>query len=214
MQLFLLGLNHKTAPVEVREQLALSPSHLPGALRGLREQGGAREVAILSTCNRAEVYAVGEADAAPRLERFLSEFHHVAQPALGRHLYRKGNADSARHLFRVASGVDSLVLGESQILGQVKTALEAARSNGALGGVLDELFRRAISCGKRARAETDIGRGALSVGSAAVELARQIFGPLQGAHRSDSGCGQNVGADGATPGSLGRATRHRRQSHL
>jgi glutamyl-tRNA reductase len=180
MQLFLLGLNHKTAPVEVREQLALSPSHLRGALRGLREQAGAREVAILSTCNRAEVYAVGEDDAAPRLERFLSEFHHVAQPSLGRHLYRKGNADSARHLFRVASGVDSLVLGESQILGQVKTALEAARSNGALGGVLDELFRRAISCGKRARAETDIGRGALSVGSAAVELARQIFGPLQG----------------------------------
>jgi glutamyl-tRNA reductase len=180
MQLFLLGLNHKTAPVEVREQLALSPLHLSSALRGLREQAGAREVAILSTCNRAEVYAVGEDDSAPRLERFLSEFHHVAQPALGRHLYRKGNADSARHLFRVASGVDSLVLGESQILGQVKTALEAARSNGALGGVLDELFRRAISCGKRARAETEIGRGALSVGSAAVELARQIFGPLQG----------------------------------
>lgn len=180
MQLFLLGLNHKTAPVEVREQLALPPSRLPLALRALREQAGAREAAILTTCNRAEIYAVGEADAAPRLEQFLGEFHHLPVPGLRHHLYLKGEGDSARHLFRVASGIDSLVLGESQILGQVKGALEAARTHGAMGGVLDELFRRAISCGKRARSETAIGRGALSVGSAAVELARQIFGPLQG----------------------------------
>ncbi|HEX8834042.1 MAG TPA: glutamyl-tRNA reductase, partial [Abditibacteriaceae bacterium] len=180
MQLFLLGLNHKTAPVEVREQLSLSSSRLPLALRGLRDQGGAREVAILSTCNRAEIYAVGAADAGPRIEQFLSEFHHLPQRGLQTHLYRHSNAESARHLFRVASGIDSLVLGESQILGQVKTAFEEARANGAISNVLDELFRRAISCGKRARAETDIGRGALSVGSAAVELARQIFGPLQG----------------------------------
>jgi glutamyl-tRNA reductase len=123
---------------------------------------------------------VGEDDAAPRLERFLSEFHHVATTRAGPPSLSQRQRRFGAPLFRVASGVDSLVLGESQILGQVKTALEAARSNGALGGVLDELFRRAISCGKRARAETDIGRGALSVGSAAVELARQIFGPLQG----------------------------------
>ncbi len=180
MQLFLLGLNHRTAPVEVREQLSLSPSRLPVALRELRERAGAREVAILSTCNRAEVYAVGEADAAPRVEKFLTEFHRVPAAGLHNHLYHMGDGDSARHLFRVAAGIDSLVLGESQILGQVKTAFEAARANGVVGGVLDELFRRAISCGKRARAETEIGRGALSVGSAAVELARQIFGPLQG----------------------------------
>jgi len=179
MQLFLLGVNHKTAPVEVREKLALPASRVPLALRGLRDQG-AREAAILSTCNRAEIYAVGDDDAAPRIEQFWNEFHHLPARGLNPHIYRLNNRDSAQHLFRVASGVDSLVLGESQILGQVKTAFEQARESGAISGVLDELFRRAISCGKRARSETEIGRGALSVGSAAVELARQILGPLQG----------------------------------
>ncbi|HEX8552664.1 MAG TPA: glutamyl-tRNA reductase [Abditibacteriaceae bacterium] len=180
MQLLLLGLNHNSAPVEVREQLALSPSRLPLALRGLREQCGAREAAILSTCNRAEIYAIGSAEAAPRMEKFLSEFHHISARGLHSHLYHSSGGASARHLFRVASGVDSLVLGESQILGQVKSALEAARQSGTVAGSLDELFRRAISCGKRAREETQIGRGALSIGSAAVELARQILGPLEG----------------------------------
>jgi glutamyl-tRNA reductase len=178
MQLFLLGLNHKTAPVEVRERLALGPARLPAALRGLRERGGASEAAILSTCNRAEIYAVGAPDTGPRLERFLNEFHQVSTSSLNGYLYRHNNTDSARHLFRVASGIDSLVLGESEILGQIKTAFEAARANGAISNVLDELFRRAIACGKRVRTETSIGRGALNVGSAAVELARQIFGPL------------------------------------
>jgi glutamyl-tRNA reductase len=180
MQLLLLGLNHRTAPVEVREQLALSPARLPLALQGLRDQCGAREVAILSTCNRAEIYAVGAPDAGPRIEQFLSEFHHVSPRGLHSHLYQRSGGDSARHLFRVAAGVDSLVLGESQILGQVKSAFDLARQSGAISNVLDELFRRAITCGKRARAETSIGRGALSVGSAAVELARQVLGPLEG----------------------------------
>lgn len=180
MQLFLLGLNHKTAPVEVREQLALSPSRVSGALQWLREHSGAQEAAILSTCNRAEIYVVGPAETAPKLEQFLDEFHHVPAKRLGNHLYRRHDADSARHLFRVASGIDSLVLGESEILGQVRTAFETARQSGSISNVLDELFRRAIACGRRARNETAIGRGALNVGSAAVELARQIFGPLEG----------------------------------
>ena len=180
MQLFLLGLNHKTAPVEVREQLSLSASQLSRALRAVRESAGAREAAILSTCNRAEIYALGDDNSAPRLEAFLADFHQVSPNNFSGHLYRTAGGESARHLFRVACGVDSLVLGESQILGQVKSALEAAQNNGAIGGVLDELFRRAISCGKRARAETGIGRGALSVGAAAVELAKQIFGSLAG----------------------------------
>ncbi len=197
MQLFTLGLNHKTAPVEVRERLALPPSHLPHVLSGLREQG-AREAAVLSTCNRAEIYVVGPDDMAPQLETFLARYQtrgaqrhnpdavsigaasNIAIPDIDQYFYRYHGADSARHLFRVASGVDSLVLGESQILGQVKTAFEEARVHGALGATLDELFRRAISCGKRARHETEIGRGAQSIGSASVELARQIFGPLQG----------------------------------
>ena len=192
MQLFTLGLNHKTAPVEVRERLALPPSHLPRVLSGLREQG-AREAAVLSTCNRAEIYVVGPDDMAPQLETFLSRYQtrgaqrhgidavsNLAIPDIDQYFYRHHGGAAARHLFRVASGVDSLVLGESQILGQVKTAFEEARAHGALGATLDELFRRAISCGKRARHETEIGRGAQSVGSASVELARQIFGPLQG----------------------------------
>lgn len=184
MQLFLFGLSHKTAPVEVRELLSFSPSQLPRALQNLRAASGVREAAILSTCNRSEIYAVGADDAGKRLEQFLGNAHHINHQApsqqLNGYLYRRCDAESARHLFRVACGIDSLVLGESEILGQVKTAFEAAREGGAMGSVLDELFRRAISCGKRARTETSIGRGALNVGSAAVELARQIFGPLAG----------------------------------
>jgi glutamyl-tRNA reductase len=186
MQVFLLGLSHKTAPVEVRERLAISSSHLPRALRYVRQSCGAPEAAILSTCNRTEIYVVGEAAVARRLERFLHKFHavhgpsHIALQDLNSCLYRNQDAASITHLFRVASGLESLVLGESEILGQVKTAMESAREQGALGPILDELFRRAISCGKRARAETAIGRGAMNVGSAAVELARQIFGSLKG----------------------------------
>jgi glutamyl-tRNA reductase len=196
MQVFVLGLNHKTAPVEVRERLAFSPTRMADALRTwrdpLRREAGIREAAILSTCNRAEFYAVGPPEAAPQLEKFLNEqflpqssgasfsLRRAPSLELSSHLYRFEDAESARHLFRVASGLDSLVLGESEILGQVKSALSTARENGAMGSVLDELFRRAIACGKRARTETAIGRGALNVGSAAVELARQIFGPLAG----------------------------------
>ncbi len=180
MQLFLLGLSHKTAPVEVREKLALSSERLPQALHFLQRAIGVREAAILSTCNRAEIYAVGDERAGARLESFLDEFQHVPASSLRGSLYHGLDAQSARHLFRVASGIESLVLGESEILGQVKSAFEMARDSGTSSQVLDELFRRAIACGKRARTETAIGRGALSVGSAAVELARQIFGPLQG----------------------------------
>lgn len=186
MQLFLLGLSHKTAPVEVRERLAISQSHLPRALRYVRQSCGAPEAAILTTCNRTEIYVVGEPKVAERLERFLNKFHAVHGPAnvdlrdLSTCLYRNQDVATAQHLFRVASGLESLVLGESEILGQVKVALESARAQGAVRSTLDELFRRAISCGKRAREETKIGRGALNVGSAAVELARQIFGPLKG----------------------------------
>lgn len=185
MQVFLLGLSHQTAPVEVRERLAISPAHLPRALRYVRQSCGAPEAAILSTCNRTEIYVAGDARVAHRLERFLKKFHaaHSIKEAslqdLSTCLYRNQDAATAHHLFRVASGVESLVLGESEILGQVKVALESARAQGALGPCLDELFRRAIGCGKRAREETTIGRGAQSVGTAAVELARQIFGPLK-----------------------------------
>ncbi len=186
MHVFLLGLSHKTAPVEVRERLSISPTQLPRALRALRESGGAHEAAILSTCNRTEIYAVGAPEAGRKLERLVGKFHFAAPQVatistnLSSCFYRNTDAATARHLFSVASGVDSLILGESEILGQVKKAREISQEQGALGGTLDELFRRAISCGKRARAETEIGRGAQSVGTAAVELSRQIFGSLKG----------------------------------
>ena len=188
MEIFLLGVSHKTAPVELREQLALPPSHIPRALHILKNACGLQEAAILSTCNRAEIYAVGNAQSAARLERFLGRYHTLPSRADSQHppvpitaaLYRSQDAASVRHLFNVASGVDSMVVGESEIQGQVKKALETAHEHDSIGIVLDELFRRAIACGKRARHETAIGRGAQSVGAAAVELARQIFGPLAG----------------------------------
>jgi len=179
MSLFLLGLNHKTAPVSIRERFATSSAKMGEALGQLREIG-AREVVILSTCNRHEIYALGDQTFHARMPQFLSAFFEVAPGELRGHLYDLHDEAAAQHLFEVACGVDSLVLGESQILGQVKSAFEYSKSHGALSGTLDELFRRAITCGKRARHETDIGRGALSVGSAAVELAKQIFGSLSG----------------------------------
>jgi glutamyl-tRNA reductase len=184
MPVFLLGLSHHTAPVEVRERLAISPAHLPRALQHLRKSCRAPEALILSTCNRTEIYIVGDMAAARRLERFARKFYAAQLPytqmLLSDILIQQESEAAARHLFRVASGLESLVVGESEILGQVKVALEIAREHGALGPTLNELLRRAISCGKRVREETGISRGAMSIGSAAVELARQIFGPLSG----------------------------------
>jgi glutamyl-tRNA reductase len=137
---------------------------------------------VLSTCNRSEIYCVAPDGlaTASELERFLSDYHRVPKEEFRSHLYRHGQKECARHLFRVSSGIDSMVLGESQILGQVREAFQLARSAGSIKLVLDELFRRALSVGKRSRSETGIGKGALSVGSAAVELARTIFGALEG----------------------------------
>lgn len=180
-RLHLLGLNHKTAPVEVRERLALPASRLEHALSYVREVPGIAEAAILSTCNRVEIYAWGDESAGSLLRSSLLAYHSFeSSDALGAHLYAKSDEEAARHLFQVAAGLDSLVLGEAEILGQVKTAHENSRLGRGSGPVLDELFRRAIGCGKRARSETGIGRGALSVGAAAVELAKQIFGSLSG----------------------------------
>jgi glutamyl-tRNA reductase len=177
-----VGINHKTAPVEVRERLAFPASSLGAALRALTHRDGLTEAAILSTCNRAEIYTVAVEPERGVAEtcRFLSEFHDVCDADFKPHLYQFHNGDAARHLFSVACGLDSLVLGESQILGQVREAFTIAQQNGAARLLLDELFRRSLNVGKRARTETDIGKGALSVSSAAVELAKQMFGHLRG----------------------------------
>ena len=179
-RLTLLGLNHKTAPVEVRERFALPGARLGHALDYVRGVPGVEEAAILSTCNRVEIYALGDDHAARRLERAMVDFHSFGGATGLEHFYSRDDGEAANHLFRVASGLDSLVLGEAEILGQVKTALESAKKHGSAGKNLDELLRRAIVCGKRARTETAISRGALSVGAAAVELAKQIFGSLRG----------------------------------
>ena len=179
--LHLLGLNHKTAPVEVRERFALSaPAQVGHALSYVRGVPGVGEAIILSTCNRVEIYAWGEAHAGPKLRASMNAYHAFGQGSGDQFFYHRSDDEAARHLFGVAAGLDSLVLGEAEILGQVKVALENARTSGTSGPALDELFRRAIACGKRARSETAISRGALSVGAAGVELARQIFGNLRG----------------------------------
>ena len=178
MHLLTLGLNHNTAPVDVRERLAFAEGEQPDSLRRLREQYGLSEAAILSTCNRSEIYAASEDSHFEGVQAYLSEHHAVDVGHIEPCLYRHVDAEAATHLFRVASGIDSLVIGESQILKQVREALELSQNTGSARLIINEVFQRALRVGKRARTETDIGRGRLSVATAAVELAGQIFDRL------------------------------------
>lgn len=175
------GLNHQTAPVQVREALAFSPARLPEALGALRQAEGVNEAVILSTCNRVEIYVCADAphedDA---VQAFLADFHGVWPQTFASHLYHHDDAEAVGHLFRVASGLDSMVVGEAQITGQVREAYEAATASGATGRVLHRLFQQALSVAKRVRSCTDIGSGRASVGSVAVELAEHIFETLAG----------------------------------
>jgi glutamyl-tRNA reductase len=175
-----VGLSHHTAPIDIRERLSFSPAAIPDALKELRSLG-VPEVAILSTCNRTEVYAALEQrEHADRLSAFLVRCQRPHQTDISSHLYTLHDQQAARHLMRVACGLDSQVLGESQILHQVRTALQIAKENATALHLLSSLFRAAIVAGRRARAETRIGLGSLSIGHAAVELARSIFGHLDG----------------------------------
>ena len=177
----LVGLNHRTAPVEVRERLAFGNGRLEPALRELIAVPGILEGAIVSTCNRVEVIACG-ADAAAvgsALPAFLAREHGVADPALATHLYTHADREAVRHLFRVAASLDSMVVGESQVLGQLKEQYGVAASVGASGRVLHRCFHKSFSVAKRVRSETGIAEKAVSVGSAAVELARGIFDRLE-----------------------------------
>ena len=178
VRLLTFGLNHTTAPVEVRERLAFAEGDRPDSLRRLRDGYGLAEAAILSTCNRSEIYAAGNGSGFEEVRRFLAEERRVDVAGLSSCTYEYLDGDAAAHLFRVASGIDSLVIGESQILGQVRESLQASQAAGSARLVINEVFQRALRVGKRARAETDIGRGRLSVSTAAVELAGQIFDDL------------------------------------
>ena len=181
MQFLITGLNHRTAPVEVRERLAFPEGALAPALDDLRRRPGVLEGMILSTCNRVEIAATADdrADGQECVEAFLAEARHMDRQFVAPYLYHYGGRDAIRHLFRVASSLDSMVVGEPQILGQLKAAYAAAKGQGAVSGFMDLLLTRAFNVAKRVRSETEIGQSAVSVGYAAVELAREIFGSLK-----------------------------------
>ena len=183
MHILLIGLNHRSAPIALRERLAFRQEQLPETFATLQREVGLRETAILSTCNRVEIYAaVQELDGTvARLQQFLSAHAGVALPELTDRLYNLTEPHSVRHLFSVASGLDSMVLGEGEILHQVKHAYEWAKASGATGKLFNGLFQRALNAAKTVRTRTAIGRGCLSIGTVAVELAEKIFGRLSGA---------------------------------
>ena len=182
MNVLLVGVSHRTAPVELRERVDFSARGVTEALRALAGRGSTREAVILSTCNRAEIYAACDDTGTTRadLERFIGEFNGVSAGDIAPHVYDLGGLEAARHLFRVAAGLDSLVVGEPQILGQVKDAHAAAAEAQTVGPVLNRLFHSSFGVGKRVRTETGLGAGAVSVSYAAVALARKIFGDLAG----------------------------------
>ncbi len=181
MRLLVLGVSHHTAPIDVRERLAFATSDLGDAVTALAGDPALGEVVLLSTCNRTELYATctsleGGHDA---LAGFLAAARAVPADALRAHIYTRSEADAARHLFRVAAGLDSLVVGEPQILGQVKQAYASATDQHATGALLNRLFHTAFTAGKRVRSETELAEGAVSVSYAALGLARKICGDLR-----------------------------------
>lgn len=182
MKLLITGVSHKTAPVEVRESLAFREESLEAALADLRSRDGVTEAVILSTCNRVEitVTTTDDCDAEAVVDSFLAERKGADTARIAPYLYRHEGRDAIHHLFRVAASLDSMVVGEPQILGQLKTAYGHAKTCGSLCGWLDGLLTRTFSVAKRVRSETGIGQMAVSVSYAAVELARKIFGDLTG----------------------------------
>ena len=190
MPLYALGLNHATAPVKVREQVAFQPDTLGVALRDLIAQPSVKEAAILSTCNRTEVY-FSAAEAAP-VERWLESFHRVPSESLHPYVYTLAQDRAVSHAFRVASGLDSMVLGEPQILGQMKHAVRSAEAAGALGLILNRLFQRTFAVAKDVRTNTDIGSASISMAAAAVKLAERIYPSLHDQHLLLIGAGEMI----------------------
>ena len=189
MNLQLLGVNHRTAPVEVRERLAIPERKLPEALQQLMSVPGVTEGLILSTCNRVEILAQ-TANGSTDLRGFLKQYFDVDPTPYEPHLYELRQDEAVRHVFRVASSLDSMVIGEPQILGQVKEAYATARAAGTVQSYLDLLLTRAFAVAKRVRTETAVGASSVSVASVAVELAGKIFGSLQGKHVCIVGAGK------------------------
>lgn len=175
--LVVFGVNHQSTEIALREQVAFAPDQLKAALSSAIEQLAATEVAILSTCNRTEVYLVGEGLSRDQLVDWLARFHNISLDAIQHAYYKIGN-EALSHMMRVASGLDSLVLGEPQILGQMKSTYATAQSEGTLKSLLHRVFQQVFSTAKRIRSETAIGKNPVSVAYAAVDLAQQIFSRL------------------------------------
>lgn len=192
MHLFLLGVSHRTAPVDLRERLDFSSRDLGAAVEALATRASAAESVVLSTCNRSEIYVASSdpSRAHDELVQFLSEYHGLPADAFTPHLFSFSDAEAAQHLFRVAAGLDSLIVGEPQILGQVKDAYQTASDRRCTGPMLSKLFHWSFGVGKRVRTETALGEGAVSVSFAAVALARKIFGKLKGRHVLIVGAGE------------------------
>ncbi|MGZ4032045.1 MAG: glutamyl-tRNA reductase [Tumebacillaceae bacterium] len=207
MYIMVVGLNYRSAPVEIRERFALPDSDLEEALQTLRASERVSECVIVSTCNRTEIYAVGETRQAGEraIRQFLSELSGLPSQQFEPHLYQYVDQEAVRHLFRVASGLDSMVLGETQILGQVRTGFLFAQEHKATGPIFNNLFRRAVTAAKRAHSETHIGENAVSVSYAAVELAKKIFESLDqktvliiGAGKMSELTAKHLNSNGAT----------------
>lgn len=190
MSLVALGINHKTASVELREKIAFSPDQMTDALQQLRVITHDSEAVIVSTCNRTELYCRGTTP--EQLIEWLSQFHQIDNESLKKSLYIHNNVDAVNHLMRVACGLDSLVLGEPQILGQIKQAYSIAKTVGSIALTLDKLFQRTFSVAKRVRTDTSIGENAVSVAFAAVSLSKQIFSELSKTNVLLIGAGETI----------------------
>jgi glutamyl-tRNA reductase len=178
MQLVTIGINHTTAPVKIREQLAFNADNLPAALASLHLCPGVIEAVIISTCNRTEIYCHISDEYDSNITNWLHQFHHQPEESLKPYLYEHHNKAAIHHLFRVACGLDSMVLGEPQILGQIKTAYSQALNSNTLGKTLGRLFQHTFSVAKQVRTDTEIGSSPVSVAFAAVNLAKKIFSKL------------------------------------
>ncbi|MER1987152.1 MAG: glutamyl-tRNA reductase [Solibacillus sp.] len=192
MHTLVVGLNYKTAPVEIREKLSFVESDLPNAMTALQQQKSILENVIVSTCNRTEIYAVVDQVHTGRyyIKKFLADWFDIPMEQFDAHLFIREDDASLNHLFKVTAGIDSMVLGETQILGQVKKSFLQGQELGTTGTVYNQLFKQAVTFAKRAHSETAIGENAVSVSYAAVELAKKIFGSLQNKHVAILGAGK------------------------
>ncbi len=213
MTLLAFGLNHQTAPLPVREKVAFAPETMLEALSDLARQAGVNEALILSTCNRTELYVDVESGAETVPRAWLLGHHELDARRLDEFLYRHADNAAVRHLFRVATGLDSMVLGEPQILGQVKDAYQLARDAGTLRAPMERLLQQTFAVAKRVRTETRIGANPVSVAFTAVRLAERLFADSGRGLRAADWRGRNDGAGRAPSGRIARAAPHRRQPH-